>query len=119
MRSDMNTSLQSASKLMSSIGLSAAVNTRKQSRFNRAKLPSPESFWVSHGITFISKKNWIMAKCIFHDDHHASLGINTKTGGFFCHACGAKGSDILSAYQLLVVCDFVTAAKALGAWEEK
>jgi len=61
----------------------------------------------------------MMAKCVFHDDHHASLGINTETGGFFCHACGAKGGDVLSAYQLLVGCDFVTAAKAFGAWEEK
>lgn len=116
----MNTTLQSASKLMSSIGLKVtSVATLKHSRFNRAKLPSPESFWASHGITFKSKKGWIMAKCIFHDDHHASLGINTETGGFFCHACGAKGGDVLSAYQLLVGCDFVTAVKALDAWEEK
>ncbi|RFC31931.1 MAG: CHC2 zinc finger protein [Candidatus Nitrotoga sp. MKT] len=105
---------------MSSIGLRiAAGNTRKQSKFKRSNLPSPESFWAAHGITLKAKKRWVMAKCIFHDDHHASLGINTETGGFFCHACVAKGGDILSAYQLLVGCDFVTAAKALGAWEEK
>lgn len=60
-----------------------------------------------------------MAKCIFHDDHHASLGINAESGGFFCHACGAKGGDVLAAHQLIIGCDFVTAAKALGAWEEK
>jgi hypothetical protein len=116
----MNTAFQSASKLMSSIGLKVAiVDSPKQSRFNRAKLPSPESFWASHSIKLKSKKGWIMAKCAFHDDHHASLGINTETGDFFCHACGAKGGDVLSAYQLLNGCDFVTAAKALGAWEEK
>ncbi len=110
---------QSASKLMSSIGLrETAGNTGKQSKFNREKLPSPESFWATQGITFKSRKGWLMAKCIFHDDNHASLGINTETGGFFCHACGAKGGDVLSAYRLLVNCDFVTAAKALGAWEK-
>jgi hypothetical protein len=115
----MNTALQSASKLMSSIGLKVTpIDTPKQSKFNRTKLPSPESFWASQGITLKSKKGWLMAKCVFHDDHHASLGINTETGGFFCHACGAKGGDVLAAYQLLIGCDFVTAAKALGAWEE-
>jgi hypothetical protein len=105
---------------MSSLGLRITTgDARNQSRFSRSKLPSPESFWASHGITLKPKKGWMMAKCIFHDDHHASLGINTETGGFFCHACGAKGGDVLSAHQLLVGCDFVTAAKALGAWEEK
>jgi hypothetical protein len=105
---------------MSSIGLRITTgDARNQSKFKRAKLPLPELFWASHGITLKSKKGWMMAKCVFHDDHHASLGINTETGGFFCHACGAKGGDVLSAYQLLAGCDFVTAAKAFGAWEEK
>ena len=116
----MNTTTQSASKLMSSIGLKVkASDTHKSSRFNRAKLPSPELFWASHGIIIKSQQEWIMAKCIFHDDHHPSLGIKTETGGFFCHACGAKGRDVLSAYRLLTGCDFITAAKALGAWEGK
>ena len=60
-----------------------------------------------------------MAKCVFHEDQHASLGVNSETGGFFCHACGVKGGDVLAAQQLLLGCDFITAAKTLGAWEEK
>lgn len=116
----MKSAFQSAGRLMSSIGLRiAAGDARNQYKFNRAKLHSPESFWASHGITLKSKKGWVMAKCIFHDDHHASLGINAESGGFFCHACGAKGGDVLAAHQLIIGCDFVTAAKALGAWEEK
>lgn len=116
----MKSAFQSAGRLMSSIGLRiAAGDARNQYQFNRAKLPSPESFWASHGITLKSKKGWVMAKCIFHDDHHASLGINAESGGFFCHACGAKGGDVLAAHQLHISCDFVSAAKALGAWEEK
>ena len=116
----MNSAFQSAGRLMSSIGLRITTgDAHNQSKFNRSILPSPESFWASHGITLKSKNGWMMAKCIFHDDHHASLGINTETGGFFCHACDAKGGDVLSAYQLIFGCDFVTAAKELGAWEEK
>ena len=34
----------------------------------------------------------IMAKCPFHDDKHASLAINTETGKWICHACGAEGN---------------------------
>lgn len=116
----MDTTLQSATKLMSTLGLRfSTINEYKQSKFNKEKLPSTEAFWSSHGITLKSKNGWAMAKCIFHDDQHASLGINTKTGGYFCHACDAKGGDVLSAYQQLVGCDFVTAAKALGAWDTK
>lgn len=115
----MNTTIESANKLMSSIGLNVNISgTTIKSRFNRDMLPSPQTFWTSHGITFKSGKGWIMATCIFHKDHHPSLGINTETGGFFCHACGAKGGDVVSAHQLLVGCDFVTAVKALGAWED-
>lgn len=115
----MNTALQSANKLMTSIGLNTtALGNVRKSRFNRNRLPSPETFWASHGVTFKSRKGWIITKCIFHDDHRPSLSINTETGGFFCHACGAKGGDVVSAHQLLAGCGFVTAVKALGAWED-
>lgn len=116
----MNSTLQSAHQLMSSLSLrSINVDSQRSSHFNKAKLPPPESFWARHGVVLSSKKGWIMAKCIFHDDRHASLSIRCDTGGFFCHACGAKGGDVLTAHRLIAGCDFVTAAKALGAWEEQ
>lgn len=115
----MNTALQLANKLMSSIGLNAtAPGNARRSRFNRDMLPSPETFWASYGITLKSRQDWVMATCIFHDDHHPSLAIYTDTGGFYCHSCGAKGGDVVSAYRLLTGCDFVTAVKTLDAWEE-
>ena len=114
----MNSVFQSAARLMSSIGLQiTAGDTQHQSKFNRANLLSPKSFWAAHCITLKATHGWVMAKCIFHDDTHASLGINAESGGFFCHACGAKGGDILAAHQLITGCDFVTSVKALGAWE--
>lgn len=114
----MNSVFQSAARLMSSIGLQLTIgDTQPQSKFNRLNLPYPESFWAAHGITFKAKNGWVMAKCIFHDDTHASLGINVESGGFFCHACGARGGDVLAAHQLITGYDFVTSAKVLGAWE--
>jgi hypothetical protein len=116
----MNSALQSAGKLMSSIGLRITTDDiQSHSKFNRSNLPSPETYWASRGIQLKAKKGWEMAKCIFHDDTHASLGINTESGGFFCHACGAKGGDVLAAHKLITGCDFVSAAKALCAWENK
>ena len=115
----MTTAGQSAHTLMVILGLKVTTNQHKQSLFIRSSLPSPESFWASHGIQLKVKKGWVMAKCTFHDDRHASLGINAESGGFFCHACGVKGGDVLAAYRLFTGCDFVAAAQALGAWEEK
>lgn len=105
---------------MSLLGLRVVTDdVAKHSKFNRLNLPSAKAFWETHGIVITPTKGWIMAKCVFHQDQHASLGINAETGGFFCHACGAKGGDVLAAYQLLNGCDFVAGAKALGAWEEE
>jgi DNA primase len=39
---------------------------------------------------------WATIKCPFHEDNSPSLRINLKSGGFFCHGCGAKGGDIIS-----------------------
>lgn len=116
----MNSVFQSTAKLMSSIGLHiTSGKTLRPPRLNRSNLLSPELFWAAHGITLKAKQGWVMGKCIFHNDTHASLGINAESGGFFCHACGVKGGDVLAAYQLITGCDFITSAKALGAWEEK
>ena len=97
----MNRAHNSAEKLMSSLGLKPeSMEDRKLPKYVRSNLPSPETYWTTHGVTFKTKKGWAMARCIFHDDTHASLGINVETGGFICHACGAKGGDVLSAYRL-------------------
>lgn len=114
----MDSVLKSAKKYMAVIGLSDKgwiVNPR--SKFNKSKLPTPESFWSSHGVAIKVTKGWISVKCVFHDDEYASLSINVETGGFYCQACGSKGGDVLDAHRLLSGCDFVTAAKELGTWK--
>ena len=59
---------------------------------------------------------WRTVRCPFHDDKHASLSINADTGGFLCHACGARGGDVLSFHMQRHGLDFKTAAQELGAW---
>jgi hypothetical protein len=105
--------------MLESMGISISSKPKQTSRFRRDLLPTPAAFWKAHGVTVPDGKGWKMTRCSFHEDTHASLAVNTESGGFFCHACGVKGGDVLAAYQLLNDCDFVTAAKALGAWDEK
>lgn len=38
--------------------------------------------------------NQIIINCPYHDDKIASCSINTLTGVYYCHACGAKGNFI-------------------------
>ena len=49
-------------------------------------------------------------------DKHPSLSINFDTGGFFCHACGARGGDLLAFHMRRHGLDFKAAARELGAW---
>lgn len=37
---------------------------------------------------------WSSARCLFHDDHTASLSVNLGHGGWRCHACGLAGDLI-------------------------
>jgi hypothetical protein len=114
----MKTTAQAATELMAALGL-ATKPSQKPSPFDRSRLPSPESFWLEHGVNLQGRHGWVLAKCVFHEDRHPSLSVNVESGAFACHACGAKGGDVLAAYRLLTGGDFMTAAKALNAWEKK
>ena len=46
---------------MTSLGLKTRSNNNtKKLKFDRSKLPSPESFWALHGIRLKLKKGWVM-----------------------------------------------------------
>jgi hypothetical protein len=112
--------IQSAVDFLASLGVSATRRPAiKKERFNREHLPTPESFWGERQVKLSGKKGWASTNCILHEDNSPSMRVNTESGAFFCHSCGAKGGDVLAAYMLMTGADFVTAAKALGAWEEK
>ena len=82
-------------------------------RFNKALLPTPYNFYQRFNITIKSGVTWQMFKCVFHDDKHASMSINSHHGGFICHACGAKG-DMVKFYMMYFNVDFKTACTELG-----
>lgn len=87
-------------------------------RFRRDLLPDPVAYFKEHLEDNIRKgSGWVDVRCPFHDDTHASLSVNLNHGGFFCHACGTSGGDVLDFHQRLTRQRFKEAAQELGAWK--
>lgn len=84
--------------------------------FEKDRLPDPVSYYEAQGLTLQRGGKWRTTRCEFHGGSD-SMRINRETGAFVCMAgCGARGGDVL-AYQMAAHGqDFVSAAKALGAW---
>ena len=85
--------------------------------FDRTKLPQPSEYFEGLGLAIHGPRNakWRATECQIHGGSD-SLRFNTESGGWLCMACGAKGGDVLAHHIQVTGSDFVTAAKALGAW---
>jgi hypothetical protein len=70
-----------------------------QSRTAQDGLPTPYSYYKKLFPYIVSGREWVNVRCCFHIDKNPSLSINLKSGGYFCHACGAKGGDVLSFHM--------------------
>jgi hypothetical protein len=89
--------------------------TRYGRRADPASLESPLNYYqITLGISIGRKSDWAHVKCPFHDDRHASLGINIRHGGFVCHACGAKGGNIVAFEAQLKGIGYREALLSLG-----
>ena len=83
--------------------------------FDRERLPEPLGYYESQGLQFRERKGkWRTARCDFHGGSD-SLRVNVQTGAWVCMSCGVHG-DVLAYEMQLTGADFVSAAKALGAW---
>ena len=85
--------------------------------FDRERLPEPHGYFEGQGLKLSKRGKWRTTECRFHDGSD-SMRINTATGAWVCMSCGAKGGDVLAYEMAANGVDFVTAAKALGAWVE-
>lgn len=83
--------------------------------YNRDRLPDPCSYFEGQGLKLTTRGKWRTTECRFHGGSD-SMRINTATGAWVCMSCGAKGGDVLAYEMAANGVDFVTAAKALGAW---
>jgi hypothetical protein len=89
----------------------------REGRYRRDLLPEPSAYYVQHLTKLQERGEWAQACCPFHEDHRPSLSVNLMHGGFVCHACGARGGDVLAFHRRLKNLGFVAATKELGAWE--
>ena len=92
--------------------------TGKRFALNRSLLPPAiEYYRDTHSMKLIGTTEWKTALCPFHDDKAPSLRINTRSGGYKCMVCEAKGGDVIAFHMARHGLAFVDACKALGAWE--
>lgn len=85
--------------------------------FDRQSLPDPITYFESRGLTLIGRGPWRTTACHFHGGSD-SLRVDTRSGGWVCMNCGAKGGDVLAYEMASTGLGFVDAAKDLGAWIE-
>ena len=85
---------------------------------DRSSLPSPLAYLTQTGaITRKPRGEWASIRCPSHkggDEQHASMRVSLVDGHFRCHACGAKGGDIVALHRLVTGSGFREAVQALG-----
>ena len=85
--------------------------------YDRNRLPDASHFYESVGLELKGPRQskWRTTNCEFHGGSD-SMRVNITNGAFRCMNCGARGGDVI-AYQMAVSgVDFISAAKAIGAW---
>lgn len=85
--------------------------------FDRDRLPEPKGYFDGQGLKLSKRGKWRTTECRFHGGSD-SMRINTGSGAWVCMSCGVKGGDVLAYEMAAHGVEFVTAAKALGAWVE-
>lgn len=84
----------------------------KRGVVDKSRLAEPSDFYHQFDITLKGGSGWQMVKCLFHDDTHASMGVNREHGGYKCHACGACG-DRIGFYMQWHSVSFIEACQSL------
>ena len=83
--------------------------------FHKDRLPDAASYFDSVGLKLTGRGRWRTTRCEFHDGSD-SMRVNVESGAWRCMNCGVHGGDILAYDMQRHGIDFVTAARALGAW---
>lgn len=88
-------------------------------KIDKSTLPSPQQYLAMFGIKTAGKPKgtWRLIKCPVHkggQEKNPSMGFNLATGGFFCHACGVKGGDLIDFHRMRTGLNFIQTIKELG-----
>jgi hypothetical protein len=90
----------------------------RRGEIDRASLPSPVAYLTERGaLTGKPRREWASIRCPAHkggDERNPSMGVSLIDGHFACHACGAKGGDIIALHRLTTGLGFREAVRDLG-----
>jgi hypothetical protein len=85
---------------------------------DRASLPTPLRYLADAGLlTGRTRAEWATIRCPAHkggDERHPSMSVSLADGHFRCHACGAKGGDLIALHRLRTGASFRQAVAELG-----
>ena len=91
---------------------------QSRGQLDRSTLPAPARYLSEYGLLIRKPSSkWAQIRCPVHkggDEQTASLGISLLDGHFRCHACGAKGGDIIALHMLVTGKRFRDAVADLG-----
>lgn len=91
---------------------------RERARLDRASLPTPATYLSQQGLmTGKSRGEWVSIRCPAHksgDEAHPSMRVSLVDGHYFCHACAAKGGDVIALHRLRTGLGFRAAVTDLG-----
>ena len=84
----------------------------------RNHLQSPIEYVASQGYP-VRERGGKWRTCVCFNCGHSRMRVNGETGAFVCMSgCGARGGDVVAMQMAIHGQDFVTACKALGAWQD-
>ena len=85
---------------------------------DRGSLPTPLRYLSEQGLLKRKPRaEWALITCPAHkggEEKNPSLGVSLVDGHFRCHACGARGGDIISLHRLVTGMGFRDAVLDLG-----
>lgn len=85
---------------------------------DRASLPSPLQYLTKRGALIGKPRGeWAQIRCPAHkggDERNPSMSVSLVDGHFACHACGAKGGDVIELHRLATGLRFPAAVHDLG-----
>ena len=92
--------------------------SQRRSELDRASLPPPVEYLSRQGLLPAKAQGqWASIRCPAHKsgaETHPSLRVSLAEGHFHCHACGAKGGDIIALHRLVTGLGFREAVHSLG-----
>lgn len=94
-----------------------SINYNVKASFSKENLPPPKKVLELLNIRYLARGgDWIQVFCPFHangQERNSSLSMHTQSGHYKCHACGAKGGDVIAFYRAITGCGFREALKDL------